>query len=50
MNRFSDIRPAFARNSRWRAAEEWESPDLRVISEMFSSPLSSRTVRTFVLP
>ncbi len=50
LKRFSVSMSVFVRNSKWRAVDVCESPDLRVISEMFSSPLSNITVSTLVLP
>ncbi len=42
--------PALTRKSRWAETEEWDIPDLRVISEMFSSLLSSTTPITRTRP
>ena len=50
LKRFSARMPDFVRTSRWWAADVCESPDLLVISEMLSSPLSIITVRILVLP
>jgi len=50
LNLFSEIIPTATRNSRCFAVAEWESPDLRVTSEMFSSPLSRSIPSIFVLP
>jgi hypothetical protein len=50
LKRFSASIPDFVKNSRWREADVCESPDLRIISEMFNSPLSIITVSTLVLP
>ncbi len=50
MNRFSVSNPAFTKKSRWADTEEWDIPDLRVISEMFSSLLSSTTPMTLIRP